>query len=215
MNAMKHFVLTALILMSGASLQAQDKKATKILDKLSKKYTADQSIKVDFDLIIAFPEEEPSTLPSSVVQKGNKFVFKNEAQEYYGNGEAVWIYLKDRNEVQINDFDEEEAEDYFVTPLDLLKKYKSGTYDYLVTNKTKTTAEIELKSNDDFEDYSKLRITIDTKGNNLTKVIAFGKDGTRITLENIDVTQGVKVVAADFEFNASAYPDVHVEDLRF
>ena len=72
-----------------------------------------------------------------------------------------------------------------------------------------------MKSNDDFEDYSKLRITIDTKGNNLTKVIAFGKDGTRITLENIDVTQGVKVVAADFEFNASAYPDVHVEDLRF
>ena len=215
MNAMKHFVLTALILMSGALLHAQDKKATKILDKLSKKYAADQSIQVDFDLIIAFPEEEPSTLPSTVLQEGNKFVFKNEAQEYYGNGEAVWIYLIDRNEVQINDFDEEEAEDYFVTPLDLLKKYKSGTYDYLITNKTKTTAEIELKSNDDFEDYSKLRITIDTKANSLTNVIAFGKDGTRITLKNINVTQGVKVAAADFEFDATAYPDVHVEDLRF
>lgn len=192
----------------------QDKKATKILDRLNSNYSKAQTLTITFDLKITYPEEQPIVLPSRVVQKGRKFVFKNKDQEYYGNGDDIWVYLPERNEVQINDFDEEEADDYFITPLDLLNQYSNGEYEYQLVNSTKTSAEVEFKPIDEFSDYSKFRINIDTKANEVIDIIGFGKDGSRADITITSLKRDLDYSDAFFEFDAAAHPGIHIEDLR-
>ena len=196
------------------SLNAQDKKAKKVLDKLSDRYTNLSSISIDFDLVVKYPEEEAVSYPSQVVQQGEQFVFKNSEHEYYGDGEDIWVYIVEQNEVQINDFEEEDAEDYFITPLDLLNQYKNGQYAYHMSMDKGSTKEIEFKPLDEFADYSKFRIIVDAKQNAVSKIIGFGKEGTRITVDIVEVIENETYPAELFLFDKSKYPGVRIEDLR-
>ena len=197
-------------------IQAQDKKATKVLDKLSEKYGSVESVAIDFNLTVDYPEQEPVTMASSVIQSGERWVFKNEQQELYNDGEAIWMFLPDRNEVQINDYEGEgeDEEGYFVSPLGILKQYKGDTYEYRISAKDGWHTEIEFKPTDEFSDYAKFRLSIDTKKNEITEVVAFGKDGSKATIVITDVNLSPQISDQLFIFDVSKYPDVIVEDLR-
>ena len=197
-------------------IQAQDKKATKVLDKLSEKYGSVASVAIDFNLTVDYPEQEPVTMASSVIQSGERWVFKNEQQELYNDGEALWMFLPDRNEVQINDYEGEgeDEEGYFVSPLGILKQYKGDTYEYRISAKDGWHTEIEFKPTDEFSDYAKFRLSIDTKKNEITEVVAFGKDGSKATIVITDVNLSPQISDQLFIFDVSKYPDVIVEDLR-
>ena len=210
---MRVLMFIGLLLISSA-LSAQSRKAKKILDKLSETYTQSKSIAVEFDLIVKFPEEDPTSYSSVVIQKGNKFLFQNSEQEYYGNGDDIWIYLPAQNEVQINDYDEEESEDYFITPLDLLNQYKSGKYDYQITDDRKGETDIEFMPLDEFNDYSKFRITVTDKQMEIAKILAFGKDGSLMTLDIRNINRDKEYDDQIFEFDRTKYPGVRIEDLR-
>lgn len=210
---MKFFILFLLSLLA-ADLPGQDKKATRILDKLYDAYSASSSITIDFDLTIQFPEEEATTLPSQVVQSGNKFVFSNSEHAYYGNGNDIWVYIAAQNEVQINDFEEEESEDYFITPLDLLKQYGNGQYEYEIREDRKSELDIEFKPIDEFSDYAKFRITVNPSKNEVSKIVAFGKDGTKISIDMGKLSRNISYPDSYFEFDAKKYPGVRIEDLR-
>lgn len=197
-------------------LQAQDKKASKILDKLSDKYGSTEAVSIDFDLTVDYPEQEPVLLASSVLQAGERWVFKNEQQELYNDGSAIWMFIPDRNEVQINDYDAEEEgeEGYFVSPLGILKQYKGDTYEYRISAKDGWNTDIEFKPTDEFSDYAKFRLSINTKKNEITEVVAFGKDGSKATIVITDIDLAPRVDDRLFTFDASKHPDVIIEDLR-
>ena len=195
-------------------LSAQDKKAKKILDKLNESYTSSTTLTISFDLVVQYPDEEATTLPSKVIQKDKKFLFQNSEQEYYGNGDDIWIYIPSQNEVQINDFEEDDTEDYFITPLDLLNQYTNGQYEYKLTSQKKGLAEIEFKPLDEFSDYSKFRINVKLDKNEIEQIVAFGKDASRVDILITDVKRDLDYSDTTFEFDLSKYPDVHVEDLR-
>ncbi len=209
------FLLTicSILLIAGSAV-SQDRKAKKILDKLSSRYTSLSSISIDFDLTIQYPDEEAFTYPSSVIQQGDKFVFTNDEHEYYGNGEEIWIYIADQNEVQINDFEEDESEDYFITPMDLLNQYKNDQFKYRMYNEQGNTKTIEFIPTDDFADYSKFRITVNEKKSEISYIEGFGKDGSKIDVDISKVVENQTYADSLFEFDKSKYPGVRVEDLR-
>ena len=67
----------------------------------------------------------------------------------------------------------------------------------------------------EYSEYSKFRITLDEKGNTITKMKIFSKDGSRYTLDIKKHNKGVEIQASTFVMNTDDYPDAHVEDLRF
>ena len=211
---MRIWVIIITILFGLVQVQAQDKKAKRILDNLSDRYTALASIEIDFDLTIQYPEEEKVTYPSSVIQQDNKFVFKNSEHEYYGTGEDIWVYIADQNEVQINDFEEEESDDYFITPLDLLNQYKKDKFKYHISSDKGITKELEFVPTDEFADYSKFRITVDSKKLEINHIIGFGKDGAVVTIDISKVLENKSYPESIFIFDKSKYPGVRIEDLR-
>lgn len=212
---MKYFLIIATMVLT-LGIQAQDKKATKVLDKLSEKYDAVESIAINFDLTIDYPDREPMSMASSVIQAGDRWVFKNKQQELYNDGLAIWMFLPERNEVQINDYDKEEEgeEGYLVSPLGILKQYKGDTYKYRITAKDGWNTDIEFKPTDEFSDYAKFRLSIDTKKNEIIEVVAFGKDASKATIVITDIDLSPQISDELFIFDASKHPDVIIEDLR-
>ena len=207
-------IFTLFLVVLTATVIGQDKQAKKILDQISDVYDSYQSIEVQIDMTVAFPDEETRTADVTIVQKGEKFVFAHPDQTMYCDGVDLWLYIPSQNEVQINDYEIDEESDYMISPKDLLRQYKSGRYEYQLLNKTKTTAAIEFKPIDRDSEYAQYRISLDTKGNQIKKVIAYGKDGSRVTLEVTNILPNQKYSDTYFNFNLKKYPDVIIEDLR-
>jgi len=194
-----------------------DPKATLILDNISKEYLEHKSIEIDFTLRIEIAERKDRVETGKIIQYYEMFKVNMKDQIIYCDGTSLWYHMISGKEVQINDY--EGGEDVGVmSPKDLLKQYKKGEFEYALVNETsenaKKIAKIEFKPNDEYSDYSKLRVSIDTRKNAIVKVKAFGKDGSIYTLtidkEIFDKTYDIHI----FSFDKDKHPEVIVEDLR-
>lgn len=197
-----------------------DPQATAILEKLRNRYEGFKSMEADFTLTLEIPDEGQEVQNGKLVQKGDKYRLDLETQSIYNDGEALYLYLRNNNEVQINDIpSEEEAEDAgILSPKDILRIYEKGDYVYALTNqyaaKGKLIQEIEFKPLDKDSEYNKLRLAVDKKTNDVVSIIAFGKDNSRYTLAISKLTANPTYADAYFKFDAKKFPGVYIEDLR-
>lgn len=197
-----------------------DPQATKILDKVSKKYEAYKSIEATFSLEIEIPQEPIDKQTGKMMTEGDKYNVDFEAYSMISDGVSLWVHNKRNEEVQWNNVpDEDEIEEEgMLAPQDFYDFYKNGKYVYALTNATyeegKPVLQIEFKPLDEDSEYSKIRMTIEKKTNVVRRIKVFSKDGSRYTLAIEKLTPNKKFAANDFVFNKSKFPDVHVEDLR-
>ncbi len=202
-----------MLMIASLGLSGQKKVAKKMLDNITDKYDQFESIDITFDLTLTYPERRSQNQQAHIVQKGNKFVFTSEEQDIYGDGEDVYLYLKERNEVQINDFDADD-ELGLMTPKDLLKQYRTDKFEYDLEQKTNTHLYIVFKPLDKESEYSKYRISIDKKKEDFETIEAYGKDGSHITVKIATSVFNKSYASNYFTFDTNKYPDVIVEDLR-
>lgn len=196
-----------------------DPAATTILEKLRKKYDAFNSLEADFTLEIQLPEQPKEVQKGTLIRQGDKYKLDLATQSVISDGKALWLILHNNKEVQINNVpDPEEADGSLLTPQALFNFYESGKYVYQFVNEFvengKLVQIIEFKPLDKYAEYSKLRLVVDKKKNEMVNVTAFSKDGSRYIF-SIGAFQPNKSYAANFfSFNKSKYPDYYVEDLR-
>lgn len=197
-----------------------DPQATAILEKLRTRYEGFKSMAADFSLTLEIPDEMQEVQEGKLVQKGDKYRLDLETQSIYNDGNAIYLHLKNNNEVQINDIpSEEEAEEAgILSPRDILRIYEKGDYVYALTNQYarggKLIQEIEFKPLDEDSEYAKLRLAVDKKTNDVASIIAFGKDNSRYTLKISKLTPNPTFADAYFSFDKNKFPGVYIEDLR-
>ncbi|MCP3932260.1 MAG: outer membrane lipoprotein carrier protein LolA [Bacteroidetes bacterium] len=196
-----------------------DPEATAILEKMRKKYDAYQSLEAKFELNIEYPEQGKISQAGTFDQQGDKYRLELPEQLIISNGEALWLYLKSNNEVQINSIDPEMEEDVILSPKDIFRIYEKGEFAYFLSNEFsengKIKQQIEFKPLREDADYFKLRLTLDKKTLVITQLMAFGKDGSRYSLEIHQLLPNKSFTQSHFTFDKSQYPDVYVEDLRY
>ncbi len=192
-------------------------KATEILES-SKGAIADfEGIEADFTMVVEIPDQDKQIQKGKLIQQGDKYKLDLPDREIVCNGNSVWNYLRDINEVHISDV-EEDTEEGFATPLDWMKIYESDDFVYALVNRIqnggKTVDQIEFKATDKGADFSKVRLSVDQK--HLPNMLEFFyKDGVKMTL-HLDAMYSYFNAAPDFfSFDKSKYPGVHIEDLRF
>ncbi len=195
------------------TISAQSKAATKMLDRLAKKYDTYSSMEMDFDLSIQYPDRPVQAQKAKIIQAGERFVFRSEDQDIYGDGVDIWLHLKARNEVQINNYDED-TELGLITPRDLLKQYKSDEFKYDLLQEDDSAAYIEFVPTDRASEYSKYRLKINKSANDIAQVEAFGKDGSKYVVTIADKKVNGEYADAFFTFDADSHPGVYIEDLR-
>lgn len=221
MKALYHIIALSLLMMQPLAAQWDgktiDPEAKKIVDKLKKKYAKYQSLEAEFDLTIELPESDTEVQKGRVGQSGDKYFLVLDNQEIYSDGESVWVYLKDIQEVQWNNAETDE-EDNFLSPKDMLQIYESDDLIYAITETHQekgvpyTTIEFKPKSLD--SEYSKMRLVVNTDSYQMASLKVFAKDGSRFTLKINNITPGKQFAATDFVFDPKAHPGVYVEDLR-
>ncbi len=195
-----------------------DPKAKKILDGLKKEYNSYKSLEVSFELEIESPGNEKDTQKGKLIKSGKKFMASLTEQDVYCDGKTVWLHLKSNKEVQINNYEEGKSDQMMMSPTEMIKIYEGGKYAYAITGNAiedgKNVTLIEFKPLDKKSEYSKMRLSIDTKNNKAISMKIFSKDGSRYTLLVKNILPNKAYSADVFVFNAKKNPGVRIEDLR-
>jgi len=211
---MLKYFLFIVFLITGTALTGQNKKADAILEDLTKKLDSHKSVGVHFSYILkdanqVTTDEGKGTLLIS----GDKYRLKIIGQQVFCDGETIWTYIEDAEEVQINTATEEEG---VITPSNLLTFYNDHYKAKAVKEeefKGKTAYIIELKPNED-KNHASVDFYVGKEENEILKIVLFDKNGGT-TEYNLDkMNWDIPVKPDDFTFNADDYPDIEVIDMR-
>lgn len=195
-----------------------DPEAKAALEKLRKKYDGYKSLDVEFRLEISIPEQPVETQTGSLARQGDMYHMNLASYTAISDGTAIWLVLHNNKEVQVNDIPDPDEDDSILSPQAIMSLYENGNFVYLLTNefseKGKVVQQIEFKPLDPDSEYAKLRMTIDKKANELVRVKAFAKDGSRYAFYMDKMTPNKAYEKGYFSFNKDNYPGYYVEDLR-
>lgn len=226
---MKYFSLVFTLLFLGISLSAQnneynkasdsDPAARKVLDKLRTKYDSYQALEADFTMIMELPEQPKEIQKGKIARKGDSYRFEMGTQMALCDNTALWLIMHSNKMVQVNDVpDPEETASSLLSPQSLFTFYDSGEFAYQLVQEVdrggKVIQEIEFKPLDEFADYSKLRLNVNKKLNQIESVNAFAKDGSRFTFKIDKLRPNASFPANHFTFVKSQFPGYDIEDLR-
>lgn len=195
------------------SFAQNDPKAKEILDKMSAKYSNIQGFTATFTQTLENKMEDiTDTFKGEIVVSGDKFKADVAGQLIVNNNETVWTYLRDANEVTINNYDEEAGE---MNPSKIYKAYQKGyKYLYMAGEGSAQYHVIDLVPEDKDESFYKIRLKIDKKTNLLDKWTIFDRAGNIFNYEVTNFKVDDSLNADDFVFNPSDYPDIEVLDFR-
>lgn len=209
---MKYLKTIALLLLATLSLNAQDPKSKAILDKLSAKTKAYKTITAEFDWEILKKGKNKSVHKGKIQTKGNKYKLSIPGHTLYCDGNAVWDFMADMNEVQISEV-EEESEDA-ISPLTIFTIYEKG-FKYKFDSETATTQTINLyPANPDKRKFHTVKLIINKQKQEIASVIMMMKDGSRQTYTIKSFIGNASIADSDFTFSAAKHPGVSVEDMR-
>ncbi len=195
--------------------QLNDPKAKTLLDAVSKTYKGFNSIQADFSLTTVNPIQNKTTVQNgNVYLKGEKYKLLMGKQEIFCDKQSVWTYLKDINEVQINDY---EANKEDITPSNMFTIYQND-FNYMmngeeVCDKTSCSV-VDLMPKDKSKPFFKVRIWIDKNVKYIKRMKVFDKNGNLYTYSISSFNSKANLDDSFFKFDASKHPGVHVEDLR-
>jgi outer membrane lipoprotein-sorting protein len=214
---MKASRLIILLLIISTTIQAQtDKKAQTILNGLSAKYKSYKSIKASFSILIENTKDNTKQEQKGTLNlKGNKYQLQIAGQDIISDGKTRWTYVKDANEVQI---DNQKYNEHAITPNNIftiyekgwLSKYTGEQKDKQVTYQLIELIPAETKSKNIF----KVKLVINKNQKSISSAKIFDKNGS---VQTITVDKFVPDGANEdsiYIFNSSKYPGTDVVDLR-
>ncbi len=217
---MKKTILAAIIALGSwvavaqQAKDGQDPKAKGVLEELSKHTRTFTTIKADFTMTILGKDKskKADVQKGSLQLKGEKYKLEIKGQDIFCDGKTTWTYLKDNNEVQINEVDPKGNEG--VTPTNIFTIYEKG-YKFAFVGESGNTQVINLfPANPDKKKFHTIKIEIDKVKKQITSFTVFMKDGSTMEYVLSSFITNTDMPDAKFTFDAKAHPGVEVVDLR-
>jgi len=214
---MKKLVCLWMLTLGGfLSLYAQnDAKALKILDAMSAKYKDMPAFKAEFKYSIESANSGVNeNFKGEIIVKGEKFRLKLDGQEIINDGNTVWTYLAEDNEVNISDYEPSEED---ITPSKIYTIYKKG-YKYVFLEEKKEGnfiyEVVDLIPEKKDKQIFKIRLQVNKKDKSIKNWKIFEKSGNKYQYTVTKFTPNVKVDDKYFTFDKTLYQGVEVVDLR-
>ena len=196
---------------SHIALAQGDKKSTAILDAMSNKY---QKIK-SFKALFTYTPDGGKPLKGEVTTKGTKFRLKMAGQEIYNDGKLMATYIKETNEVNLQDFDPSATGD--LDPTKIYSAYKKG-FKYAYVQEKKEGSQVydvvELIPTNKNSQVSKVQISVSKNDKSIGNWKIFQKNGEKVTYKVDQFQPDVTVADNFFVFDAKQYPGVEIVNLR-
>lgn len=214
---MKYKILAFFIFITTSSAFSQtDKKAQTILNSLSAKYKSFKSLKANFSILIENPQDKSKQEQKGVLfLKGDKYKLQIAGQEIISDGKTRWTFVKDANEVQI---DNQKVDENAITPANVFTIYEKGWQSKYTGEQKDKTANYQLIELIPLENKSKnifkVKLTVNKTQKTIASAKIFDKNGS---IQTLTVDMFVADGAGDdsiYIFNNSKYPGAEVVDLR-
>ena len=207
----KYILSVGLLFGTAGSLLAQkDKRAETILDAMSARYKALTSYQAAFSYTA-----DRTAYKGDIAVKGKMFRLKTAGQEVFTDGKVMSTYVKETNEVNVQDYDAGASGDF--NPTKIYSMYKKGfNYTYLREQKAggRTTDVIELKPEKKNTQISSVQISVDRGDKAVRNWQILDKNGKQTTYTISKFTPNPNLPDAYFVFDKAKYPGVEVVDLR-
>jgi len=188
----------------------KDKRAQTILDAMSKKYQSLKSYQASFTYAGA-----GGTSKGDLTVKDDKFRLLLGGQEVFTDGKTMSTYIKESNELNVQDYDAGSGSE--LNPTQIYTIYKRG-FDYRYLKEVKQGGRmlevIELTPNRDKSNIKTVQISVDKADKSVRNWEIVNKDGKRTTYTITKFTPNVSVPDTYFAFDKSRHPGVEVVDLR-
>ena len=215
---MKRILLTItnLLLVSSLVFAQKDKRATAILDEMSKKYQTMKSFSAAFTYGVEGTSAKlVESYKGDVTVKGAKFRLKMAGQEVFANGKDLYTYVKETNEVNVTEFDPTIQEE--LSPTKIYTIYKKG-YKYVFLEEVKEGSQfyevVELSPEDKSSKVAKVQIKVDKKDKSVKSWKVWDKNGKRTVFRVDKFMPNAPADDKIFTFDKKLYPGVEVVDLR-
>jgi outer membrane lipoprotein-sorting protein len=219
MQIKKITTLVLILLFSGIAAKAQqDDRAREVLDKLAEQTTAAPSVFVDFTISISSLRDEAAgeEFDGEIMIKGNKYRLSIMDLEIWFDGNSMYTYMPDVNEVIISD--PEEGGGLMSNPSELFTIYhEEFRYRLIdeVSHDGKRLYEIDLHPLDRNHDFHTVKLFIDRESGFIHSAVMAGKDGNRYKLDVNGFDNTKQVPDSHFDFDESDYPGVEIIDMRW
>jgi outer membrane lipoprotein-sorting protein len=196
---------------------AQDSAAKVILDRVTSKLSTYNTIVADFELKIDNRMEDLHTKSTgSITIKGNKYYMESMGTEVYFNGKTMWSFMPDINEVTITEPDSNEGD--FVDNPALIFTFYNRDFKYKLVGEAKVDKnwmyEIDLYPKDLNQPYSRFKLFVDKKTDNIYMVKAVSKDAIDYTICILNSTYNSVINDSKFMFDPSNYSGLEIVDMR-
>jgi outer membrane lipoprotein carrier protein len=194
--------------------QNKDLKASLLLDEVSQKTKSFKSIKADFSYTMENKQAKINEVKTgNLLISAEKYRLTAAGQTIICNGKTIWTYIKESNEVQINDVD---AKEDAITPTKLLSSYNSNYKSRIIRDKTQTDSNlesVELIPNV-VKNFTRAILVVDKNKKQVKSFILFDKSGNTFTYKVTNYQTDIPVTNSDFTFDASKYKGVEIIDMR-
>jgi len=193
-----------------------DRKAKNILKKVSEKFRRYKSIKATFLISIENQKDKTSENQKGIIQmKGDKYHLHIANQDIISDGKTVWTYMKDANEIQINNASKDTNA---ITPANFLTLYEKGfLFKFIGEEKEKGMVYqlVELVPVDPKKkSVVKVKLKINKKEQMINTAHLIDKNGTVIIYKIENLFPDSASADSLFNFNVKNYPGAEVIDLR-
>lgn len=203
-------------LVSSGQTTQSDKKAQDILKGVSTKYKSYKSLKATFTIASENPKDnKKDSQKGTIFLMGNRYKLEIAGQDVISDGKTRWTYVKDANEVQIDNL---KVDENSITPSNIFTMYEKG-WNSKFTGEQKKNGQIfqliELVPIDaKAKSVFKVKLSINKADKFISSAQIFDKNGN---IQLITVDQFLPNAVSDesiFSFNASKFPGAEVIDLR-
>jgi outer membrane lipoprotein-sorting protein len=207
----KLLMIAAMVVFTFSGFAQNDKKATAILNDVSAKTKLYKTIKIDFTYAMDNAKENiHDKFKGTLLSKGDKYKLTAAGQEVISDGKTMWTYLKDANEVQINNAGDDE--DSF-TPTKLLSGYSNDYKSKFIQEKGNTQI-IELYPLKKGKSFTKVQLTIDKAKKQISKFVIYDRNGSTFSYIVDKFVTDQAISDNVFAFNKADHPGVEMNDMR-
>ena len=211
-------VLIVLVGLFGVATAQVDQKAKGILDKMSSKYQSIPSYKTNFVYMLTNKTENINEqFSGEIMVKGEKYVLIMSDQEIYTDGETIWTFLKDANEVNVDYYMPDEGD---LSPNNIYDAYKKGyRYRWIESKKvgSRSLDVVELQPEDPKDPdkiFFRIVLNIDQVDYTIHSWEMYDRAGNVFSYTISGFNPKFTANDSFFKFDESKYPDVEVVDLR-
>ncbi len=215
----KALMIVALLLTVGMVNAQSDAKAKEILDEVSAKTKTFKSMSADFIFSMVNKEMDINEQNEGTIKlKGQKYkvALPGTGYEIYSDGNTIWTYMRDGNQVTITHVEEDGGES-IDNPASIFSIYERGFRSKFVAETQeggKTLYQIELFPDSDEYQVTKIEVSINKSTLMLDEATLHSTDGNLYGIVVKKMETNIDLQDSDFVFDASKHPDVEMIDLR-